>query len=627
MGFHRLSMVNPTTGGGSPPPPEPAEPPHATGPPSCTSQPAQNRQPHSNRKLQKDYFRYLLASGYNPGCAPPRPMVIEASNHSQRRRRNKNRRNHTPNTDLADHDEYPPLPTPSSLNKPPNPISQLSNESNHQQQPLPTTNSQPPPLHIPLPLYKPPMSTQRPPQTTNSATVTIPNHPSSPRLTQLDHVAQAATQSIRCQPQTAASQSAITNQPAIADHTKSFQAVTNHATHDWWQPSQIKCAPHTCCSQHSLATNEPLSASHDGLPPISLFPTHTTNFLAHAVAPTTGTHETLSQIPTHTTNPCDYSTHITPSPQAHSASTAHAQMPPTQIQNTPHNDQTAQNASQPLPKPSYANITKSTTVWNNNASTQYPKSLDSLPGLTPSDIPIKPTTVYHGEPAVLFSKLEVQSMAAPYKLSLVGKFSFGRPKMPIIRQFFTSLGLKGNAQVLLLDPKHILINLELKEDYSRIWIRQFWCISGCTMRIFKWTTNFRCYEESPIVPVWVSFPFLPIHYIQCKSALISIASAIGKPLRVDHATTAVIRPSVARVLIEYDVSRPPVPRIWIGAGDSGFWQEVIFEQIPAYCASCKHHGHSTEECFLANPGLRKPQRTCGETQATKGCVQAPVDHG
>lgn len=218
-------------------------------------------------------------------------------------------------------------------------------------------------------------------------------------------------------------------------------------------------------------------------------------------------------------------------------------------------------------------------------------------------------------------------MAAPYKLSLVGKFSFGRPKMPIIRQFFTSLGLKGNAQVLLLDPKHILINLELKEDYSRIWIRQFWCISGCTMRIFKWTTNFRCYEESPIVPVWVSFPFLPIHYIQCKPALISIASAIGKPLRVDHATTAVIRPSVARVLIEYDVSRPPVPRIWIGAGDSGFWQEVIFEQIPAYCASCKHHGHSTEECFLANPGLRKPQRTCGETQATKGCVQAPVDHG
>lgn len=159
MGFHRLSMVNPTTGGGSPPPPELAEPPHATDPPSCTSQPAQNRQPHSNRKLQKDYFRYLLASGYNPGCAPPPPMVIEASNHSQRRRRNKNMRNHTPNTDLADHDEYPPLPTPSSLNKQPNPISQPSNESNHQQQPLPTTNSQPPPLHIPLPLYKPPIST------------------------------------------------------------------------------------------------------------------------------------------------------------------------------------------------------------------------------------------------------------------------------------------------------------------------------------------------------------------------------------------------------------------------------------------------------------------------------------
>ncbi|KAL9429811.1 hypothetical protein AB3S75_025242 [Citrus x aurantiifolia] len=46
-----------------------------------------------------------------------------------------------------------------------------------------------------------------------------------------------------------------------------------------------------------------------------------------------------------------------------------------------------------------------------------------------------------------------------------------------------------------------------------------------------------------------------------KSALCSIASAIGTPLRVDHATASVNRPSVARVLVEYDVSKPLLPRI------------------------------------------------------------------
>ncbi|KAH9684251.1 protein WVD2-like 3 [Citrus sinensis] len=102
------------------------------------------------------------------------------------------------------------------------------------------------------------------------------------------------------------------------------------------------------------------------------------------------------------------------------------------------------------------------------------------------------------------------------------------------------------------------------------------------MRVFKWSTDFRCSAESPIVPVWVSLPYLPVHFIHCKSALCSIASAIGNPLRVDHATASVNRPSVARVLVEYDVSKPLLPRIWIGEGESGFWQDVVFERVPAY---------------------------------------------
>ena len=94
-----------------------------------------------------------------------------------------------------------------------------------------------------------------------------------------------------------------------------------------------------------------------------------------------------------------------------------------------------------------------------------------------------------------------------------------------------------------------------------------------------------------------------MHFIHCKDVLFSIANAIGKPLRVDHATVVVNQPSITRVPIELDVLRPLLPKLWTSEGDGIFWQNVIFERVPLYYASCKHLGYSTDTCFVANPGL------------------------
>lgn len=96
--------------------------------------------------------------------------------------------------------------------------------------------------------------------------------------------------------------------------------------------------------------------------------------------------------------------------------------------------------------------------------------MDAVAGVS-TTIPPKLIYLVRGEPAVHFSAAEIQTMAEPFKLSLVGKFSFGRPPMELIRNFFVSLGLKGNCQISLLDPRHVLIKLALEEDYSRIWVR------------------------------------------------------------------------------------------------------------------------------------------------------------
>ena len=140
-------------------------------------------------------------------------------------------------------------------------------------------------------------------------------------------------------------------------------------------------------------------------------------------------------------------------------------------------------------------------------------------------------------------------MTEPFKLAFVSKFSFYRLPMNVIRNYFVSLGLKGNLQISLLDNRHILIKLKIEEDYSHRWVRQSWYVNGRGMRVFKWSTNFDCSVESPIVHVCVYFSYLPVHFVHCKLALFSMASAIGTLLCVDRATTLVNRPFVAKVLI------------------------------------------------------------------------------
>ena len=143
------------------------------------------------------------------------------------------------------------------------------------------------------------------------------------------------------------------------------------------------------------------------------------------------------------------------------------------------------------------------------------------------------------------------------------------------------------------------------------------------MRIFKRTTDFWCSEESPIVPVWISFLYLPDHFMYCKEALFFIASVIDKPLWIDQATASLACPSIGRVLVEYNVTQPLLPQIRINVGDYRFWQSVIFEKISLYCASCKHLGHTIETCYVANPGLR-PQRPNGNWQTRVDNKQSQV---
>lgn len=48
--------------------------------------------------------------------------------------------------------------------------------------------------------------------------------------------------------------------------------------------------------------------------------------------------------------------------------------------------------------------------------------------------------------------------------------------------------------------------------------------------------------------------------------------------------------------VEMDVLKPRNNRIWIGMGDEGAWQEVIYVKVPSFCTTCKKIGHDSSSC-------------------------------
>ncbi|KAI0527141.1 hypothetical protein KFK09_002739 [Dendrobium nobile] len=112
--------------------------------------------------------------------------------------------------------------------------------------------------------------------------------------------------------------------------------------------------------------------------------------------------------------------------------------------------------------------------------------------------------------------------------------------------------------------------------------------------------------ESPVIPIWVAFPSLRPHLFAPR-ILHALASMFGRPLKVDNSTSVGSRPSLARVLVEIDITKDFPDKIWLGSENSGYVQRVCFEEVPAYCVVCKRLGHFKGDCgnFSASLNVHK----------------------
>lgn len=110
----------------------------------------------------------------------------------------------------------------------------------------------------------------------------------------------------------------------------------------------------------------------------------------------------------------------------------------------------------------------------NRSNASVTKSFADV-GITnsPAAIPLKQPGTYRGELAMFFSEEENAVLSSPFKFTMIGKFSHGRPALSEIRATFETIGLKS-AYNTGLDYKHILIRFSHEDDFHGVWLLEQW---------------------------------------------------------------------------------------------------------------------------------------------------------
>ncbi|KAL2480634.1 Uncharacterized protein Adt_33600 [Abeliophyllum distichum] len=104
---------------------------------------------------------------------------------------------------------------------------------------------------------------------------------------------------------------------------------------------------------------------------------------------------------------------------------------------------------------------------------------------------------------------------------------------------------------------------------------------GCPMRILKWICDFHPNDETPIAPVWISFPLLRIH-LRVKEFSFALSKIVGVSLRIYKATVDLLRPSEARACVEVNLEHKLPDRIWIDRDESlSLWQPIASKTTDA----------------------------------------------
>jgi hypothetical protein len=174
-----------------------------------------------------------------------------------------------------------------------------------------------------------------------------------------------------------------------------------------------------------------------------------------------------------------------------------------------------------------------------------------------------------------------------------------------------------------------MVKFDQAADKEKVVTGGPWMIFDHCLAVTHWSPEFASPEAKvERTVVWVRFPGLNLVYYD-ESFLLAMASAIGRPIKVDSNTLKVERGRFARVCVEVDLTVPVVGKIWV----NGHWYKVQYEGLHLICTNCGCYGHLGRNCpqtptSSATTSPPAPRNHDGTQQLPpKNSTQEPVING
>ncbi|XP_057416051.1 uncharacterized protein LOC130710717 [Lotus japonicus] len=221
-------------------------------------------------------------------------------------------------------------------------------------------------------------------------------------------------------------------------------------------------------------------------------------------------------------------------------------------------------------------------------------------------------------PKIVTEASVVEEMSAPWKealvVTLLGK-SLGYRTMKL--KLGNIWRLAGDFDMIDVGNGFYMIKFDRKEDREHVINGGPWMVFDHYLAVSTWSPKF----ISPATKVtrtlaWVRIPGLNVVFYD-ESYLLSIARAIGKPIKVDRNTLMAYRGRFARICVELDLTLPVVGKVCI----EDYWYNIEYEGLHVICTKCGCYGHRSRECTVQTAAMTPVNPNSG-TQST---IQSMVE--
>lgn len=206
-------------------------------------------------------------------------------------------------------------------------------------------------------------------------------------------------------------------------------------------------------------------------------------------------------------------------------------------------------------------------------------------------------------PKVYLNEGVFNDLCAPWKDSLVIKLLGKTVGYNMMKDKLKKVWKPaGCFDIVDVDNGFYMVKFDMEVDREKALSGGPWMIYDHYLAVSRWTPDFVSPNAKvDRTTVWIRFPGLNLVYYD-ESFLLALASAVGKPIKVDRNTLKVERGRFARICVEIDLNQPVVGKVWL----NGYWYKVSYEGLHIICSNCGCYGHLGRNCKEPPPVTTPP---------------------